>query len=83
VHHCEDGSIGILYLACNQLAADWNTITTLYQKRWQVEVFHKSLKSHAALAKSPARRGNAQVNPIFASMMTVFKMECLKICTRR
>jgi hypothetical protein len=64
------------------LAADWNTITTIYQKRWKVEVFHKSLKSNAALAKSPARRINAQVNHLFASIIAVFKMECLKICTR-
>jgi hypothetical protein len=78
----KDGSIGILYLACSQLAADWNTITTIYQKRWKVEVFHKSLKSNAALAKSPARCVNAQVNHLFASMIAVFKMECLKICTR-
>lgn len=78
----KDGSTGILYLVCSQLAADWDTITTIYQKRWKVEVFHKSLKSKAALAKSPARRVNAQVNHIFASIIAVFKMECLKIRTK-
>ncbi len=78
----KDGSTGILYLACSQPAADWNTITTIYKKRWNVEVFHKSLKSNAAMAKSPARRVNAQSNHIFASIVTVFKMECLKIKTK-
>ena len=50
----KDGSKGILYLVCSQLDADWKDITTIYQKRWKVEVFHKSLKSNAALSKSPA-----------------------------
>jgi hypothetical protein len=78
----KDGSSGVLYLACTRLTADWNTITTIYKKRWNVEVYHKSLKSNAALAKSPARRVNAQSNHIFASVITVFKMECLKIKTK-
>lgn len=78
----KDGSTGILYLAGSQLAATWNTMTTIYQKRWHVEVFHKSLKSNAALAKSPARRVNAQANHIFASIVAVFRMECLKIRTQ-
>ena len=78
----KDGSTGILYLACTRLTADRNTITTIYKKRWNVEVFHKSLKSNAALAKSPARRINAQSNHIFASIITVFKMECLTIKTK-
>lgn len=78
----KDGSTGIQYLACSQLTADWNTITTIYQKRWNVEVFHKSLKSNVSLGKSPARRINAQANHIFASIVAVFKMECLKIKTK-
>lgn len=45
-------------------------------------MYHKSLKSNAALAKSPARRVNAQSNHIFASIITVFKMERLKIKTK-
>ncbi len=71
----KDGSHSILYLACSQLEADWNTITTTYQKRWQVEVFHQSLKSNAALAKSPARRLVSQTNHVFASLVAVFKLE--------
>jgi len=78
----KDGSTGILYLACTEPTADRNTITTIYKKRWNVEVYHKSLKSNAALAKFPARRVNAQSNHIFASIITVFKMECLKIRTK-
>jgi hypothetical protein len=78
----KDGSYGILYLACSRLDADWNTITTIYQKRWQVELFHKSLKSNAALAKSPARRLVSPANHVFASIIAVFKMEQLKMRTK-
>ncbi|MDM8569181.1 transposase [Thiotrichales bacterium HSG1] len=75
----KDGSNGILYLTCSKLNSQWDEITTIYQKRWKVEVFHKSLKSNSALAKSPARRIVSQSNYIFASIVAVFKMERLKI----
>ena len=67
----KDGSSGALHLVRTRLTADWNTITTIYKKRWNVEVCHKSLKSNAALAKSPARRVNAQSNHIFASIIII------------
>ena len=78
----KDGGAGTLYPACTLLTADRNTITTICKKQWNVEVYHKSLKSNAALAKSPARRVTAQSNHIFASVITVFKMENLKIGTK-
>jgi IS4 transposase len=45
-----------LNLVCRDLTGNGDTITAIYQKRWQVEVFHQSLKASAALAKSPTRR---------------------------
>jgi hypothetical protein len=78
----KDGSYGVLYLVCSKLESDWNEITTTYKKRWNVEVFHKSLKSNAAFAKSPARTVATQSNHLFASIVAVFKMECLKIRTK-
>jgi len=53
--------------------------SALYQKRWKVEEFHKSLKSNAGLAKSPTRTVTTQNNHIFMSIYAVFKLECLKI----
>lgn len=78
----KDGSSGILYLAGSQLDATWNDLTTTYQKRWQVEVFHKSLKSNAAFAKSPAHGVRTQANHLFASIVAVTKLEALKIRTK-
>lgn len=75
----KDASSGTLYLACSDLNVDGQGILTIYKKRWNVEVFHKSLKQNAALAKSPTRRVRTQSNHIFAAIVAVFKLECLNI----
>jgi hypothetical protein len=36
----EDGSEGVLYLVTDDLTLDYAAITTLYQKRWGVEIDH-------------------------------------------
>lgn len=75
----KDGSTGLLNLVCSDLTQDGERITAIYQKRWKVEVFHKSLKSNAALAKSPTQTVTTQNNHVFMSIVAVFKLECLKI----
>jgi hypothetical protein len=75
----KDGSTGLLNLVCSDLACDGEQVATIYQKRWKVEEFHKSLKSNAGLAKSPTRTTTTQNNHIFMSIYAVFKLECLKI----
>jgi len=75
----KDGSIGLLNLVCSDLACNGEQVSTIYQKRWKVEEFHKSLKSNAGLAKSPTRTVITQNNHIFMSIYAVFKLECLKI----
>ena len=75
----KDGSIGLLNLVCSDLACNGGQVATIYQKRWKVEEFHKSLKSNAGLAKSPTRTVTTQNNHIFMSIYAVFKLECLKI----
>lgn len=75
----KDGSIGILYLACSDLDCDQAAIEAIYQKRWKVEVFHKTLKSNASLAKSPTQRVRAQGNHVFLSIYAAFRLECLSI----
>ena len=75
----KDGSIGLLNLVCSDLACNGEQAATIYQKRWKVEEFHKSLKSNAGLAKSPTRTVTTQNNHVFMSIYAVFKLECLKI----
>ncbi len=75
----KDGSTGLLNLVCSDLTCNGDTIATIYQKRWEVKVFHKSLKSNAALEKSPTRRVTTQNNHVFMAIYAVFKLECLKL----
>jgi hypothetical protein len=75
----KDGSTGMLNLICSDVSLDGDHVATIYQKRWSVEEYHKSLKSNAALAKSPTKTVTTQINHIFLSIMAVFKLECLKI----
>jgi hypothetical protein len=75
----KDGSTGMLYLACSDTTVTRGLILTTYQKRWPVEVFHKSLKQNAALGKAPVRRVVTQNNHVFAVLYATFKLECLKM----
>lgn len=75
----QDGSTGTLYLACSDLTCEGPTVETIYQKRWNVETFHKTLKSHAALAKSPTRRVRTQSNHCFMALYAASRLEGLRI----
>jgi hypothetical protein len=78
----EDGSTGVLYLVCSDLTVDTDTITSVYQKRWHIEEFHKSIKSNTGLAKSPTKTVRTQNNHFFASVYAYFKLELLKCHTK-
>ncbi len=75
----KDGSTATVNLVCSDLTLAGEKVAAIYQKRWKVEEFHKSLKSNAGLAKSPTRTPTTQNNHIFMAIMAVFKLECLKI----
>jgi hypothetical protein len=75
----KDGSTGRLSLVCSDLTCDGERVADLHQKRWRVEDYHKSLKSNAALAKSPTRTLRTQQNHVFLTICAVFKLECLKV----
>ena len=47
-----------------------------------MEVFHKSLKSNANLAKSPTRTLRTQSNHAFMTIYATFKLECLSIMNK-
>jgi hypothetical protein len=75
----KDGSTGMLNLICSDTTLDGDHVATIYEKRWKVEEYHKSLKSNAALSKSPTKTVKTQSNHIFMAIYAVFKLECLKI----
>ena len=75
----EDGSEGILYLVSSDLTATYESMTTIYQKRWKVEEYHHSLKQHVSLCKSPTKVVRTQSNHIFAAIYAFYKLEYLGI----
>src|SRR5687768_6669895 len=76
-----DGSIGILYLVTSDTTLDFAQITALYQTRWKVEEYHKSLKSNLALTKSPTRTTVTQTNHLICSIWAFVKLELLRVQT--
>jgi hypothetical protein len=78
----EDGSQGIVYLVTSDTKLSAQQLTAIYQKRWKVEEYHKSLKSNASLEKSPTKTVRTQTNHIFASLYAYVKLEKLRIHTK-
>ncbi len=78
----EDGTEGVLYLVSSDVTLDYERMTTIYQRRWKVEEYHKSLKVNASLAKSPTKAIRTQSNHVFASIWAFVKLERMKLTTQ-
>lgn len=79
----EDSSTGLRYLVSSDISLDFDQATTIFQKRWKVELYHRSLKQNAALAKSPTRTVTTQTNHFFAALCAFVKLESLALATKR
>jgi hypothetical protein len=77
-----DGSTGMLYLVTSDMTLDAAHLTTIYQTRWKVEEYHRSLKQNASLDKSPTRTVTTQTNHFFAALCTFVKLEWLSTQTK-
>ena len=77
----KDDSIGVRYLASNNLNLTSDDFTNIYHKRWSVEVYHKSFKQNTSMTKSPARTVKTQCTHIFASIISYIKLERYKFST--
>ncbi len=78
----EDGTEGVLYLVSSDATLDYERMTAVYQRRWKVEEYHKSLKSNASLANSPTKTTRTQGNHVFASIWAFVKLERMKLDTK-
>jgi DDE superfamily endonuclease len=78
----EEGSTGTLYLVTSDTTLSAEDLSTLYQKRWHVEPYHKSLKQNASLEKSPTQTVITQSNHFFAALCGYIKLELLKGTTQ-
>ena len=77
----KDGSQGVLYLGTSDTELSGLEIQAIYQKRWKVEEYHKSVKSNARFAKSPTKTVRTQSNHIFACLWAYVKLESLRVKT--
>lgn len=77
----KDASQGVLYLVTSDTTLSAEQMQTLYQKRWKVEVYHKSIKSNLGFAKSPTKTTRTQSNHFFACLWAYVKMERLRMST--
>ena len=84
----KDSSQGLLYLVTSDATLDGGQIMGLYQERWRVEEYHKSLKEYhkslkqnASRACSPTRTKRTQSDHFFLSLCAFVKLESLKIKT--
>jgi hypothetical protein len=78
----EDGNMGIQYLVTSDTTRTYDEILSIYQKRWNIEPYHKSLKQNASLEKSPTQTVITQTNHFFAALCGYIKLELLKSSTR-
>lgn len=78
-----DGSTGTLYLVTSDLNLDFESLTTIYQKRWKVEEFFRSIKSNASFSKAPTKTVRTQQAHFIASMIAFVKLERLKVRHKR
>jgi len=78
----EDGSVGLRSLVSSETTLAFDDLTTTYHERWQVECYHKSLKQHVALAKSPTQTVTTQTNHFFAALCGFIKLERLTMRTK-
>ena len=75
----KDGSQGVLYLVSSDTDLNQAQLTTIYQRRWKVEQYHKSLKQNASMAKSPTKTVTRQANHFFTAVLAYIKLEVLKL----
>jgi len=78
----KDETEGILYLISSDMSLTSEEIGKIYQKRWKIEEYHKSLKNNSSLKKSPTKTERTQSNHFFASIYAEFKLEVLKMKTK-
>jgi DDE superfamily endonuclease len=71
----KDGSQGELYLVSSDTTLTWEQVTIIYQKRWKIEEYHKSLKQNTSMGKSPTKTIETQANHFFSSILAYIKLE--------
>ena len=80
-HQNVDGSVVDVYFVTNELSLSGADLLALYQKRWQVECYHKSLKQNAAATRAPLWSVRSLANHLWASLCAYARWEALHLKT--
>lgn len=75
----DENKEAFLFLVTNDLELEGDGLYQIYQRRWKVEEFYKSVKSNAAYAKSPAHHPKTQEKHIVLCLLAFVKLERLRI----
>ena len=75
----QDSSQGVLYLVSSDTDLDQAQLTTICQRRWKAEEYHKSLKKNASMGKAPTKTLVTQATYFFAAVLADTKPEVLKL----
>ena len=78
-----DKPTGEIYLITNDLNLQSSHIEEIYQKRWNIETYHRSLKQNVSLAKSPTSVITTQLNHIGLSIGAFIELEKLKLASNK
>ena len=77
----EDGKEASLYLITNDEFLNYDSTIKVYKKRWNIEVYHKSLKQNCSMGKATVRTVQTIIGHIFCSIYSYVKLEKLKMKT--
>jgi hypothetical protein len=78
----EDDVTCTLDLVSSDLKLTVEQVIEIYKKRWNIEIYHKVLKSNASLASSPTKTEKTQKNHFFCSLCAYIKLEKLSRSTK-
>ena len=79
VYKNADNSTSEIYLITNDLNLESSHIEDIYQKRCNIETYHRSLKQNVSLSKSPTSVIKTQINHIGLAIGAFIELEKLKL----
>ena len=79
VKNGNDGEPMYLYLITNDIDLSFEQTLEIYQKRWKIEEYHKSLKQNLKIEHSPTKVELSQRNHINLTVLAFIKLEKLRL----
>ena len=78
VHVYKEDENKVIVIITNQLEWEYNTIAELYKKRWDIELFFKSLKQNLQVQTFWGTSENAVKSQIFVALINYLLLELIK-----